>query len=199
MLVRYSRSPVLLHADSDVVHRISMHRRIREYGSGRFVRSDSDYIPVELSRDDIQIAERYALFMRHEAIAKGFKPKGMGDISTHTTGMYGEIAVSRYLGIDIPDIGYRNARKRGYDIGGWEVRTRSVEHGVLGLNADNSGWFILARSHDFPVIWLVGWIHSSEGFDVAQPRNNNDFTWYGVAEHHLHPLPAVNILHSSDV
>lgn len=150
----------------------------------------SDWIRVELSAAELAEADRVGRLQADYARKRGFRAKGMGGQEMHRLGWLGELAVARYEGvIRDSDWTWEADKRRGHDVAGWQVRTRSNPRYGLILNPGDAGRFLLALAHDQPAIWLVGWLLAADGFLLSTPRNDHDFVWHLVEQRHLHPLP----------
>jgi len=107
---------------------------------------------VRLCRDRGRKRQSYA-------DSRGFKPYGFASEETHTRGYLGEVAFAKYLGIPVPsDWTWEGDRRRGHDVGGYQVRTAYSASGRLLIRpTDKPGNYVLLLTHDQPTIWLVGW------------------------------------------
>lgn len=126
---------------------------------------------------------------------RGFQPYGYGSAETHSRGLMGELALSRYLGVPMPqDWTWEGDRRRGFDVGGYQARTSIQPDSPLMIRPnDKDGCYAFLLTHDRPVIWLVGWMTLDEAKRFGIPgetRIGNRPVKY-VAQKLLHPFPNI--------
>lgn len=157
-----------------------------------------DWIRVELTPAEVAgakaLAERCRSYGLKGRYGTTMRVRGYASLAQHFLGAQGEFAVSRYCGSPMPDADdwtWEADKARGYDVGGWQVRTCSKAHYGLNLHAGDQGKFILVFGHEAPVMWLAGWLDAAAGFDAGQLRHDGtgDTRWWRVAPSALRPLP----------
>lgn len=155
-----------------------------------------DWIRVELSPDDVARAQKIGQLRQDYATRRGFKAYGLGSVETHIDGVMGELAVARYEQSEVDsDWTWEADKRRGYDVAGWQVRTRSRADYGLPINVKNQigkGDFLLVLSHQRPVMNLVGWISAVAGAEVGRWRYDHGVRWFLVEQRNLQPLPEQN-------
>lgn len=128
---------------------------------------------------------------------RGFRAYGNASEETHSRGYMGELALSKYLGIPVPsDWTWEGDRKRGHDVGGYQVRTWYSAAGRLLIRpSDKDGTYVLLLTHDQPVIWLAGWCTldwaNQVGVDGTTPGGSPKPCKY-VPQRQLIPFPDVH-------
>jgi hypothetical protein len=155
-------------------------------------------VKIDLSEADINLAHNIATARMDDAIQHSRKPKGLGTYETNFQGALGEIAVSKWSGVDLEgDYSYIADVKRGYDVAGYQVRTRGKSWYDLGLHSGDSGRFILALAHDAPVIWLAGWIDidcAYVGMPGSHTMTTYDYTWICMPQLSLNPMDTLSVI-----
>lgn len=154
--------------------------------------TSASWIKVELSPHEIWDASQRGRSRFEYARARGFTPRGFGTLETNTLGCLGEAAVARYEGVRLdPDWTWEADKRRGHDVAGWGVRTRSWAGAGLNLHRGDTGKFLLIYGHEPPVMWLIGQLTAEEGFPLGRQRESGtgDRLWWLVDDHHLRPLP----------
>jgi hypothetical protein len=155
-------------------------------------------VKIDLSESDIGLAHDIATARMNDAIQHSHKPKGLGTYETNFQGALGEIAVSKWSGVNLDeDHSYMADVKRGYDVAGYQVRTMGKSWYDLGLHSGDSGRFILALAHDAPVIWLAGWIDIERAF-LGMPGTRTittyGYTWIRMPQSLLNPMGTLSVI-----
>ena len=87
-------------------------------------------------------------------------------------------------------------KRRGYDVGGWQVRTARSRTGKMFIRpTDKPGQtYAFLLTHAEPYIWLVGWITIDEARELAEdgltPVDGQNPAKY-VAQEHFKPFPNI--------
>lgn len=110
----------------------------------------------------------------------------------------GELVMSKYLGVPMPeDWTLEGDRRRGFDVGGWQVRTSyPLDRGMLMRpKTDKDGHYALVITHYQPTFWIVGWATLAYAREVwvdgMFPGKNPQPCKY-VPMDKLLPLPNIN-------
>jgi hypothetical protein len=148
-------------------------------------------IRIELDPAEVAAAADRARRQHDYATRRGFVAKGFGTFGTHFLGCQGEAAVAKWAGVELdPDWTWEADRARGYDVAGWQVRTRSRARAGLNLHRGDRGRFLLVLGHQAPVMWLFGWLDAADGFRLGERRESGtgDRAWWEVDQKYLRPL-----------
>jgi len=132
---------------------------------------DWQRIAIELSEDEMRLCRDRGRQRQSYAEQRGFQAYGFASAELHTRGYLGECAFAKYLGIPVPsDWTWEGDRRRGHDVGGYQVRTAYSASGRLLIRpTDKPGNYVLLLTHDRPVIWLVGWCTLDWANEVGEP------------------------------
>ena len=155
----------------------------------------NDWIKVTLAVNEIASAQAEARRRGETAERERLRPRG-GPRSREADllGCLGEAAVAKYLGIPSPSGDHRDDHRRGYDVGGWQVRTRGKPHyGLLIYQHETSGVWVVVLGHqaDQGILHLAGWISAAAAWRHAVKRQDRGDPYFTVDQEHLVPLPPV--------
>lgn len=157
----------------------------------------ADWIGVELTEDDlhrvkIAAAERQANADLHDPERFGSAPEDR--FAYDIAGCQAELAFyERYQRKPWVQDLLRENQRRGHDGGGFEVKGRRKAHYDLPIKArDRCRWYVLALTHDAPMIWLVGWISRKDAWNLRERVPQLHRHPWTVGQAHLHPLPERN-------
>lgn len=155
----------------------------------------SEWVTVTLAPAEVASAQAYARWQVDLAQRERLRPRGGADTrAAHLLGALGEYAVARYLGLPPVHGSHRDDHRRGYDVGGWSVRTRGQAHyGLLLYEHERRGTWVLVLGHEAPrgVLYLAGWIKAESAWNYATRRQDHGQPYYVVEQEHLIPLPNV--------
>jgi hypothetical protein len=155
-----------------------------------------DWVAIEMSIPEIASAQAEARRRDQAAIRAGARPRGSpeGTRRAHMLGLLGEDAVAKYFGLPPVRDSWHDDHRRGWDVGGISVRTRSQSHyGLLLRSHERTGNHVLALAHEEPhTIYLAGWIRAEDAWRHAVPgHGGGGGAWWIVDQEHLIPLPPV--------
>lgn len=137
-------------------------------------------VKVELTEDEIKRVEEIASIRdKHK---KGFSSTRhwTGKKSTHFVGLLGELAFSKYTGLELDDKNYGKKGDGGIDFiqdeVTWQVKTTNYGNPAIltffdHLNDFTAEYAALAYRESDSVIWLCGWI-SRQDFDNGSHIRN---------------------------
>jgi hypothetical protein len=151
------------------------------------------WIAIQLDPEETALCRKRGNQRQQHAEERGFKPYGYGGAELHFRGYAAEMAFSKYLGVPMPSgWDWKSDISRGYDVGGWHVRSRSKPDGTLLVKPrDPDGNYVLILTHQLPVLYVAGWTTAERARKLGLNEYIGDRPIKAVAQHLLFPFPNV--------
>ena len=123
------------------------------------------WIPVQLDHEEMELCREIGRKRQEYAERRNFRPYGHASAEKHASGYMGEVVMSKYLGVPMPaDWTWEADKRRGHDVGGYQIRSWSAPDGNLLLRPDDKpGLYVLVLSHQRPTFYITGWTTLERG------------------------------------
>lgn len=151
------------------------------------------WIAIQLDPEEMVHCRKRGNQRQQEAEERGFKPYGYGSAELHFRGYAAELAFSKYLGAQMPTgWDWESDVRRGFDVAGWHVRSRSKPDGKLIVKPrDPDGNYVLVLTHQIPVLHIAGWTTAERARRLGLNEYLGDRPIKVVSQNLLYPFPNV--------